>query len=493
MRLNRKTSHWIIISIILFISISINNNSIEFRKEANLKISVISGKIEVDGNSGWILLKNGGMCNGSGTPSDPYVIKDLEIDGGGLGNCIYIRSSNVHFKIENCTLYNSGVDWSNAAIKLADSVSNGQVINNTIYDSFKGIYVWNSNDLNITRNNLFNNYYGGIYLSTSSNNMISENVIFSNGYGIYLRSSDSNDILENDIRNNFWTGLHLTKGSDSNTISRNVFDYDEIKIFSCSRNIISWNTITNTDIGIYIDAFSLCNEVSNNQFDGNGEDIQDFQDLCPDLQQDFLTNLFIIVLIIGISSVLIIGIIISRRRSSNRKITLEEKPLELTTLQEKKIVIQEQYPMKKEKLEVIAVKDTSQEKEIIEVNQKKLDELPIEEEIPIKKEIKEDVFPTQEGRLIEEVLEMENIPEKQQIIEKTSLGPEERTEKEVFMPKEVEIKEKIVVNEVETIKEEITEKIKITATSNLICQYCSFKNENDANYCVQCGQAIKKR
>lgn len=472
--INQKTIFWILITLSLTLSTKIIDYSIsnsEYENEADLETSTVSGKIYVDGNSGWLLLKSTGTCTGTGTHSNPYIIKDLEIDGGGSGSCIYIRFSDVYFKIENCTLYNSGGGWGDAAIKLIDSVSNGQVINNTIYDSFKGIYLWDSFNLNISRNSIFYNDNSGIFLIDCHNILFSENDIISNGFGMFLRSSGSNDILENDISDNYQTGLALTEGSDNNFISGNVFDHDEIKISVSSRNVISWNTITNAQIGIYIDAISLCNEVSNNFFSGNGKDIQDNQGICPDFPLD-LGNLLLIVLIIGISSVTIIGIIISRKRSK-RKIPLISKEIR-------------DYPIKKEMLkevEVTPLEETLQEEEIIEVNLKHLEELPIEEEI------KEDAYPHQEGKLTEEVLEMEKKPDKKQIIEETSSGSEERIEKEVFIPKEAEIKEKMVVNEVETIKEEITEKIKITA---IICRYCSFKNEDDANYCVQCGQAITR-
>ena len=55
----------------------------------NLKISVLSEKIHIINNSGWIDLRNADNCTGQGIYSDPYVIEDLEIDGGGSGSCKY--------------------------------------------------------------------------------------------------------------------------------------------------------------------------------------------------------------------------------------------------------------------------------------------------------------------------------------------------------------------------------------------------------------------
>jgi len=47
-------------------------------------------------------------CTGSGAYSDPYVIKNLEIDGEDNHSCIVIEDSDAFFRIENCTLFNIG-------------------------------------------------------------------------------------------------------------------------------------------------------------------------------------------------------------------------------------------------------------------------------------------------------------------------------------------------------------------------------------------------
>ena len=71
-----------------------------------MKISAVSGKIHINNN--WSDAKVAGICTDSSTYSDPYIIEDLEIDGGGSGSCIFIENSNIPFRIENCTIYNSG-------------------------------------------------------------------------------------------------------------------------------------------------------------------------------------------------------------------------------------------------------------------------------------------------------------------------------------------------------------------------------------------------
>ena len=53
---------------------------------------------------------------GSGTELDPYLIENLNIDGGGTGNCLSIENSIKHFIIQECTLFNSGSSPTNAGV-----------------------------------------------------------------------------------------------------------------------------------------------------------------------------------------------------------------------------------------------------------------------------------------------------------------------------------------------------------------------------------------
>ena len=146
MRSNRKTKTIILIILGIFfvfspiITTNFNLKNSEFSDgislDENLKISKISGKIHIDGNSGWDAFKTAGNCTGNGTYSEPYVIEDLEIDGGGSGSCILIENSDVYFRIENCTVYNSGGD-PDAGI-LISHVNNSQLIGNNA--SNNGVY-----------------------------------------------------------------------------------------------------------------------------------------------------------------------------------------------------------------------------------------------------------------------------------------------------------------------------------------------------------------
>lgn len=286
--------------------------------EEELKTSPISGKISVNDNSDWINLKNAGKCTGLGTSSNPYIVKDFVIDGGNSGSCIEIRNTDVYFKIKNCTLYNSGGIWGNGGIRFGELVSNGLVINNTIYDSYNGIFIEFGTNLNISKNNIFNNSGAGIHLFNSLNNEISENIILTNNQGIILSNSSSNTISGNEVSNNVNVGITIMDKSKDNKVLGNVFNKHGgvgIDIIFSSRNEIRSNTITNNTIGIILDENSMCNEYSNNIFDGNNDDIQDNQAVCI-IENPFIVEITIALGIIFVSVIIATGLILKRRKST---------------------------------------------------------------------------------------------------------------------------------------------------------------------------------
>jgi nitrous oxidase accessory protein NosD len=142
-------------------------NNIDPGKKLNL--SEISGKIHINNN--WSAAKTAGICTGNGTSTDPYLIKDLEIDGGGVGSCILIENANDYFMILNCSLTNSEDDFlmEEAGIKLVNS-RNGQLINNTFSNpGGTGIFIHLSNDTTLIGNSLNTNLEAGCRVVYSHN------------------------------------------------------------------------------------------------------------------------------------------------------------------------------------------------------------------------------------------------------------------------------------------------------------------------------------
>ena len=233
----------------------------------NLKISILSGKIHIDNN--WTAAKAAGICTGSGSYSDPYVIQNLEIDGEGSGSCILIENSDVYFKIEDCTLYNSE-DHPNAGILLNNTDNGFLIYNNISNNNGYGIYVYSSSNNEISGNNA-NNNGGGISLSYSDNNTILGNICENNWNGVTLGHSNNNLISENTVNNNDNVGIGYYI-SYNNIISGNIIYYNNkwgISLWSSQHNNITGNIVNHSgDLGIYVH-LSLLNNIYLNCFINN--------------------------------------------------------------------------------------------------------------------------------------------------------------------------------------------------------------------------------
>ncbi|MFX1478869.1 MAG: NosD domain-containing protein [Promethearchaeota archaeon] len=323
-------------SSIISINLSLNNS--EFCSDnGNLKISAVSGKIHIDGNSGWATFRAAGNCTGEGTYSEPYVIEDLVIDGGGSGSCIKIENSNVYFKIENCTVYNGGGDVpdplfgpnpishaGDAGIHLYN-VTHALLFNNTCNDSdltlqsrFYGILLLNSYNNTITRNLVTQSQFvgiGGIIVSMSNNNVLTENIV--NDGEIALIQSN-NSIVSGNIMNvdsvdgllliycinTTVTGNNITNRalgeleagiklihSDYNNISKNIAK-QRIDCVGIKNNTISGNIIENNNYGPGINLYSCYNNTieENTINDNTGEGIRIRDSDCNLILRNNLTN-----------------------------------------------------------------------------------------------------------------------------------------------------------------------------------------------------------
>ncbi|MGY5881883.1 MAG: NosD domain-containing protein, partial [Candidatus Thorarchaeota archaeon] len=209
---------------------------------------------------------------GDGTSESPYIIENLMIDrNGDEGHCISISNTQVHFIIRYCVLSNASIDLG-AAIYL-NSVANGLLHNNTCINSYNGIYLFRSTNIDLTNNTckyitnvgIFLTYFCAFNLlanNTCSNtgigifvndfctgNTLSENTCSDTNYGILLRRSSANTISNNNCTNNINRGICL-EWSHSNSVTDNDCD-------------------SNGAFGIVL-YYSNYNDVIGNSFDWNG-------------------------------------------------------------------------------------------------------------------------------------------------------------------------------------------------------------------------------
>jgi len=266
------------------------NSDVTNLDRENLRISAVSGKIHIDDESpiiNWTVAKKDGICTGNGTYSDPYIIEDLEIDGEGSGSCIWIDNSEVYFRIENCTLFNSGEGFHDAGIKLVN-VNNGQMLNNNCSNNNnKGIRLWNCNNSIISGNTVNNNIFYGIVLYCSHNNTISGNTVSNTYVGIILEGNlgGSNNIVSGNSMNECGLKIHgnletllsheidttnLVNGkplyyctNEVNLSSNDFPNAGQVILVNCSDSLISNLIVSYTTIAI---SLHYCN---NNIISGN--------------------------------------------------------------------------------------------------------------------------------------------------------------------------------------------------------------------------------
>ena len=249
----------------------------EYYNRDNLKNSkhwdLTGNPIHIDGNTGWVIASSQEWCSGSGTFTDPYVIENVTIDGQNSDSCIKIKNSDRHFRIENCTIYNSGIENWDAGIIL-ENVSNGFLRNNNCsFNNRKGIIIKNSHNNTVSKNIVSNNNEIGIALyEYSNNNIISENIANNNSkYGILLIDSNNNIISKNTVNYSMdESGVRL-ENSKNNIISGNNVNNNQwfgISLFYSENNTILGNTVKNNYYGIHLH-FSVNNSILKNTANNN--------------------------------------------------------------------------------------------------------------------------------------------------------------------------------------------------------------------------------
>ena len=319
------------------------NGTIDINKD--LKVSKVWGKIHIDDTNpamNWSVARDAGICTGNGTYSEPYVIKDLVIDGGGLGDCILIENSNVYFRIENCTVYNSEIYpvvdywwWGFAGIQLV-SVNNSLLLNNDCSSNNEGIFVSGFNNT-ISGNIANNNINGSGIVVDGFKNTVTGNTANNNDFpGILLSGYNSNSTVSGNIAmNNRWHGIDIALwGSNYNNVSGNTAaiqlffsDYNNVSentgagiaLLSSNYNTISGNTASYR----IILQDSNYNIVSGNDAcweelgDCNGNVFSDNNGPCPK-EDDFPIELIIIISISTGGAVIVVATILLIMRKRKR-------------------------------------------------------------------------------------------------------------------------------------------------------------------------------
>ncbi|MCJ7649313.1 MAG: right-handed parallel beta-helix repeat-containing protein [Candidatus Lokiarchaeota archaeon] len=213
---------------------------------------------------------------GDGTENDPHRIENVTINPNFIRTAIYIYISYEPFIIQNCTILNAQLDfvWF-AGIELQE-VENGKIRNNTIYNSYRGIYCSYAQNLNITNNRIYNCFSAGIRIDYSLDIEISNNEIYETDYnGLYIWYDCSNiHIIGNTIYNNTGGAAIYFTGSSS------YINHD---------NYVYNNTLRDCYYGILFIAYTNTTEVMYNEIFNNIGTGVDIRNNCYD-NYFFLNN-----------------------------------------------------------------------------------------------------------------------------------------------------------------------------------------------------------
>ncbi len=231
---------------------------------------------------------------GDGTEGDPYVIQGYEIDGEGMGNCIFIGNTTVHFELRDNYVYNasgnSGEFFRNSGINLHE-VTNGTIVGNIVYNNPDGIYMMHSSDNELRDNVVYGSIRGinirdssefnlilnndvsdctsfGVFLTNSDNNEFRDNTIVNTNYGMEIRDSDYCTIYNNTVKDHTYAVFFRRANHNSmfnNLVESNAYG---INVERADHNIFDKNTITQNNFGMQFDV-SRNNIIVNNTFSYN--------------------------------------------------------------------------------------------------------------------------------------------------------------------------------------------------------------------------------
>jgi len=252
-----------------------------YRKAANTLL-VDHDPITIDGNDdfhdqaaieGW---------TGEGTANKPYIISYYRI--GAVYDsfeCIYIRNTDLYFRISNCVLTRGG----SQGIYL-EKVHNAFIFGNNISNNGngRGVFLYDCTNITFSSNNVNSNGAEGILIRGSRVITVSDNSITNCFTGIYIDRSHNNSIIGNIVSKNsrreglfsFAGGINID-GSHNNTVCYNTVSNN------AGYGIATINSANNT---VYYNNFMTNNDRDVQAFDGELRPLR--SSVCPlkrDLQE----------------------------------------------------------------------------------------------------------------------------------------------------------------------------------------------------------------
>lgn len=217
---------------------------------------------------------------GAGTLLDPYRIEGLNITSSSV-DLIIISYTTAYFRISGN--YINGLGTAHWGINV-DNVIHGTIENNFVVNNANSIGVSNSDDCNITNNNVYNSTGVGIQIESSENNTISHNFVNETlqWVGISLIESTYNVLVNNTVLHNAgWAGILLDSSNYTQLINNSAYENNGngIVLQSSHFNEVVNNTAFNNSYpGIRLEGSNDNKIAGNRLFQNNAHGLWLFHD-----------------------------------------------------------------------------------------------------------------------------------------------------------------------------------------------------------------------
>jgi parallel beta-helix repeat protein len=188
---------------------------------------------------------------GDGSPGTPWILENMDVNGSGVGYCVYIGNTTEFFILRNNTLHEAsggsgGLFYPDAGLELYNA-TNGIADNNTISNNTGyGAFVLEGPGNTIYNNTIMNNSNYGVFTSIGNTYIRNNSVTGTVGSGIVIYQPAGCIIDGNTVNNNSNHGIMLVSDTDNNVISNNTANYNNGNGISlsayCDNNIVENNT-----------------------------------------------------------------------------------------------------------------------------------------------------------------------------------------------------------------------------------------------------------
>ncbi|MGA1820106.1 MAG: right-handed parallel beta-helix repeat-containing protein [Thermoplasmatota archaeon] len=225
--------------------------------------------IKIEGDSD--LTPANGVDSGSGTPSDPYLIRNMTIRVDEAPG-IRIFHTTAHLSIMNVTL----VDGNGAVYPSLElfNTTNIEITDSSIYRANTGINILNCSDLLIDDVTI-NNSRQGVYIQGSSRVSMNNCMIFRNDFGLVAYDSNLVDLQRNDVLNNSF-GFHFNTMDNSTVSSNSLMGNGQVGMivtgFGTNVSVIDNDIVSNSGYGLFLSWYLNNISVIGNNISSNGRD-----------------------------------------------------------------------------------------------------------------------------------------------------------------------------------------------------------------------------